>query len=473
MTEQGKHQLHGQLWKVADTLRGRMDADDFRDYILGFVFLKYLSENIEAHAEDLLSTEGGMAYAALDPESPEVAAIRTECLDRLGYFLGPDQVFGVLVQKGRDGGFILDDLKDTLSAIEASATGQDSEEEFIHLFEDIDLDNTRLGRTPDDRNGLIVQVLTHLHGIDFQAGRDGGDVLGDAYEYLIGQFASGAGKKAGEFYTPAQVSRLLARLVTLGRTQIRAAYDPACGSGSLLLRIGGVEGVEVGTFHGQDLNRTTYNLARMNMLLHDIHYSRFDLRQGDTLEDPAHEGQTFDAIVANPPFSAKWKGKSNPLTATDPRFARYGRIAPASKADYAFVQHVIHHLADNGTAAVILPHGVLFRGAAEGVIREYILRDMNVLDAVIGLPPNLFFGTAIPTCVLVLKRCREQDGDVLFIDASRDFGKAGRNNTLSDAHVSRIVGTYAARQDVARYARAVPPTGFTHFERSRNRVGLT
>ncbi|MBC6404473.1 MAG: type I restriction-modification system subunit M [Rhodospirillales bacterium] len=454
MTGDEKRQLHGQLWKVADELRGRMDADDFRDYILGFVFLKYLSGKVEACARELLETEEGAEYADLVPGSEKAGIIRKECIDRLGYFIAPDRLFGVLVQRGKDGAFILDDIKETLTGIENSATGQDSEKEFIHLFEDMDLDNSRLGRTPGERNRLIARVIAHLDGIDFHMGEGRGDVLGDAYEYLIGQFASGAGKKAGEFYTPARVSTLLAKLVGHGRGKIRAAYDPACGSGSLLLRIG--QEVEVGSFHGQELNRTTYNLARMNMLLHNIHYSRFDIRQGDTLEEPAHRGQSFDAIVANPPFSAKWKGDRNPLNANDERFARYGRIAPASKADYAFVQHCVHHLADNGTAAVILPHGVLFRGAAEAAIREHIVREMNVLDAVIGLPHNLFYGTSITACVLVLKTCRERDGDILFIDASREFEKDGNKNTLTAAHVDRILATWAARQEVERYAHAAP-----------------
>ena len=453
MNEDEKRRLHSQLWKVADELRGRMDADDFRDYILGFVFLKYLSGKVEKYAAELLATEGDIAYAECDPAGEEVAAIRKDCLERLGYFLAPDQLFGVLVRRAGDGEFVLDAIKDTLTAIKDSTIGYESEEEFIHLFEDMDLDNTKLGRTADKRNALIGQVIAHLDGIDFRSGQ--GDVLGDAYEYLIGQFASGAGKKAGEFYTPARVSTLLAKLVGHGRDKIRAAYDPTCGSGSLLLRVG--QEAEVGNFYGQELNRTTYNLARMNMLLHDIHYRRFDIRQGDTLEDPRIDrDRRFDAIVANPPFSAKWKGNENPLNANDERFARYGRIAPPTKADYAFVQHMIHHLADNGTAAVILPHGVLFRGAAEGVIREYILRDLNVLDAVIGLPANLFYGTTIPVCVLVLKTCREQDGNVFFIDAGRDFEKAGKQNTLTPDHVHRIVETWAARRDVDRYARVVP-----------------
>ena len=454
MTAKDLRQLHRQLWNVADELRGRMDADDFRDYILGFVFFKYLSEKVHTYAQALLKTESGVDFKTLDLDGPEVAAIREECLNRLGYFLAPDQLFDVLVQKGGEDGFVLEDIKTALAAIENSATGQDSEDEFVHLFEDMDLDNSRLGRAPEDRNALIVRVITHLAGIDFRLEDGQADVLGDAYEYLIGQFASGAGKKAGEFYTPQQVSQLLTRIVTLNRPKLQAVYDPACGSGSLLLRIR--RQAEVGRFHGQELNRTTYNLARMNMLLHDVHYSNFDLRQGDTLEAPAHLDKKFDAIVANPPFSAKWKGDKNPLNATDDRFARYGRVAPASKADYAFVQHIIHHLADNGTAAVILPHGVLFRGAAEGVIRKHILCDLNVLDAVIGLPANLFFGTSIPTCVLVLKTCREQDGDVLFIDASKDFEKEGTKNLLTDAHIDRIVETLDARQTVERYAYVAP-----------------
>jgi len=280
--------------------------------------------------------------------------------------------------------------------------GNESEDDFNKLFEDIDLASTKLGRSPAVRNTLIAKVLAHLDQIDFQLDQVDADVLGDAYEYLIGKFASGAGKKAGEFYTPQQVSRVLAKIVTLGKTKIKSAYDPACGSGSLLLRI--AKEAQVGHFYGQELNRTTYNLARMNMILHDVHFSRFDIQQEDTLEEPQHIIERFEAVVANPPFSAKWKGANNPLNETDDRFSIYGRMAPASKADFAFVQHMIHQLADNGTAAVVLPHGVLFRGAAEGVIREYIIKEQNYLDAVIGLPPNIFYGTSIPACILVLKK---------------------------------------------------------------------
>jgi type I restriction enzyme M protein len=334
--------------------------------------------------------------------------------------------------------------------------GTDSEDDFNKLFEDLDLNSTKLGRTPEARNTLIAKVLTHLDNIDFELQAADSDVLGDAYEYLIGQFASGAGKKAGEFYTPQQVSKILAKLVTHDKQRVKNAYDPTCGSGSLLLRI--AKEVEVTDFYGQEQNRTTYNLARMNMILHDVHYSHFDIKQEDTLEHPQHLDLRFEAVVANPPFSAKWKGKNNPLNETDDRFSRYGALAPATKADFAFVQHMIYQLADNGTMAVVLPHGVLFRGAAEGKIREYLIKELNYLDAVIGLPANLFYGTSIPACILVLKKCRVHDDNILFIDASNDFEKQGNQNTLTEQHVEDIIGAYENRQNIDKYAYAAPIT---------------
>ncbi|MCI5219679.1 MAG: type I restriction-modification system subunit M, partial [Candidatus Electrothrix sp. LOE2] len=272
----------------------------------------------------------------------------------------------------------------------------------------------------------------------------------DAYEYLIAQFASGAGKKAGEFYTPQQVSKILAKIVTLDRTRIKSAYDPACGSGSLLLRI--AKEAEVGKFFGQELNRTTYNLARMNMILHDVHFSKFDIKQEDTLEFPQHLEERFDVVVANPPFSAKWKGKDNPLNETDDRFSQYGALAPATKADFAFILHMLYQLNDSGTMAVVLPHGVLFRGAAEGKIRQYIIQEQNCLDAVIGLPANLFYGTSIPACILVFKRCRVHDENILFIDASQDFEKVGNQNALADEHVEKIIAAFQRRENIDKYA---------------------
>lgn len=454
MTEEQKKKLEQQLWNIANELRGKMDADEFRDYILGFIFYKYLSEKQYLYANDLLSTEAVTDYTLIT-DAEDIDAIRDESLNKLGYFLEPQQLFSAISKKGNadtagESNFILEELQSILNAIEQSTMGTDSEDDFNDLFYDLDLSSNKLGKTPNARNELIAKVLAHLDKIDFELGKTNSDVLGDAYEYLIGQFASGAGKKAGEFYTPQQVSKILAKIVAHGKTQLKSAYDPACGSGSLLLRI--AKEADVASFFGQELNRTTYNLARMNMILHDIHFSRFDIRQDDTLVEPYHLNERFEAVVANPPFSAKWKGKDNPLNETDDRFSQYGALAPTSKADFAFVQHMIHQLADNGTAALVLPHGVLFRGAAEAKIREYIIKEQNYLDAVIGLPANLFYGTSIPACILVLKKCREHNEDIMFIDASNEFEKVGNQNALADDHVGKILATYEKREAVEKYA---------------------
>ena len=316
----------------------------------------------------------------------------------------------------------------------------------------MDLNSTKIGRTVAARNAVIVQILNHLNKIDFKLGDLESDVLGDAYEYLIGKFAAGAGKSAGEFYTPQQVSKILAKLVTTGKTKIKSVYDPTCGSGSLLLRV--AKEAEITEFYGQELNRTTYNLARMNMILHDVHYRDFSIQQEDTLENPQHENLRFEAIVANPPFSAHWKGDDNPLNSNDARFSQFGRLAPKTKADFAFMQHMLFQLADNGIMASVFPHGVLFRGGAEGVIREYMIKDMNVLDAVIGLPANIFYGTSIPTCIVVLKKCREQNDNVVFIDASGadHFIKLGNQNELREEDVEAIIETYRTRETKDKYS---------------------
>jgi len=317
----------------------------------------------------------------------------------------------------------------------------------------MDLNSTKLGKTPDARNAIIAKVLTHLDKIDFKLDHTELDVLGDAYEYLIGQFASGAGKKAGEFYTPQQVSTILAMIVTTGKTKLKSAYDPTSGSGSLLLRIAR-QVKEVSNFYGQEMNRTTYNLCRMNMILHGVHYRKFDIKQEDTLEHPQHMGMTFEAIVANPPFSAQWS--ANPLFTSDDRFSQYGRLAPGSKADFAFVQHMIYHLADNGTMAIVLPHGALFRGGAEQHIRRYLIENKNFLDAVIGLPANIFYGTSIPTCILVFKKCRENPNDILFIDASNDFEKVKTQNVLRKVDIDKIITHYRNRTGLEKYSKIIP-----------------
>ena len=463
MTEEQKQALERQLWNIANDLRGKMDADEFKDYILGFIFYKYLSERQYALANELLETEEVKDYYKVT-DAEDIAAIKDESLERLGYFLAPGETFSAVVAKGQGAAeeqdtHIISDLKTIFKNIEASANQTDSADDFNNLFEDLNLDSSKLGREVNDRNELIVKIMASLNRIDFGPEEANADILGDAYEYLIGQFAAGAGKKAGEFYTPQQVSKILARIVTLDRERIRNAYDPACGSGSLLLRIekearrnardGDDALIEL---YGQELNRTTYNLARMNMILHGVHFDRFDIRQEDTLEKPQHREMRFEALVANPPFSAKWKGDNNPLHADDERFSKYGKLAPKSKADFAFVQHMIYQVADNGAMAVVLPHGVLFRGAAEGTIRRYIIEELNYLDAVIGLPANLFYGTTIPACILVLKKCRKQDDNILFIDASQHFEKAGNQNTLTDEHVDRIIETYGKRENIDKYA---------------------
>lgn len=454
MTEEQKQRLETQLWNIANELRGKMGADEFRDYILGFIFYKYLSEKQHIYADHLLETESVKDYVDVADEEL-IAAIREDSLIKLGYFLRPNELFEAITKRGNadvegQSNFILEDLQAILNGIEQSTMGTDSEDDFNQLFEDLDLSSTKLGRLVEARNSLISKVLSHLDKIDFALEDANSDVLGDAYEYLIAKFASGAGKKAGEFYTPQQVSKILARIVTLDKSRIKSAYDPACGSGSLLLRIG--READVGEFFGQELNRTTYNLARMNMILHDVHFNRFDIRQEDTLEHPQHLDERFDVVVANPPFSARWKGKDNPLNETDDRFSQYGALAPTSKADFAFVQHMIYQLNDSGTMAVVLPHGVLFRGASEGKIRQYIIKDQNYLDAVIGLPANLFYGTSIPACILIFKKCRVHDDNILFINASAHFDKVGNQNALSDAHVAKIVETYVARENIDKYA---------------------
>lgn len=460
MSEDQKKQLEQQLWNIANTLRGKMNADEFRDYILGFIFYKYLSERMHRYANEILAQDG-ITYEQIDEHKPEgqqiLQAVKEESLLKLGYFLKPSELFSFIAAKGNNtleeesSNFILDDLARILRNIEQSTMGTESQDDFDNLFEDLDLTSTKLGRTEKEKNALISKVLAHLNKINFQLDDAKGDVLGDAYEYLIGQFASGAGKKAGEFYTPQQVSAILARIVTLGKTRLKSVYDPTCGSGSLLLRVAR-HLTDVGAFYGQELNRTTYNLARMNMILHGVHYKKFSIKQEDTLEKPQHMGMKFEAIVSNPPFSAKWSAAG--LHMSDDRFSQYGKLAPASKADYAFIQHMIAHLDDNGTMAMVAPHGVLFRGAAEGHIRRYLIEEKNYLDAVIGLPANIFYGTSIPTCILIFKTCRENPKDVFFIDASNEFEKAGNQNYLTDAQVDTIVQTYAARTNKEKYAKA-------------------
>lgn len=453
MTKQAEQQaqLHKQLWAIANDLRGNMDASEFKNYILGIIFYRYLSENLEYIIHKDYLAEDEMTYEeAWKKEDYKKVLIEqlTENSD-IGYLIEPEYLFSKMVSLIGVGQFDISVLSKAINQLGESTIGHSSQEDFEGLFDDMDLNSSRLGRGEKERSTLISKIILKIKDIDFMHEDSEIDVLGDAYEYMIGQFAANAGKKAGEFYTPQAVSEILARIVTLGKKEIRDVYDPTCGSGSLLLRI--AKYAKVGKYYGQEKIQTTYNLARMNMLLHKVRFNRFDIYQGDTITNPAerHRELKFEAVVANPPYSAKWDSDAKFLE--DERFSAYGRLAPKSKADYAFVQHMIHHLDDHGTMAVVLPHGVLFRGAAEEVIRTYIIKDKNYLDAVIGLPSNIFFGTPIPTTILVFKKCKT-DTDVLFIDASKDFKKEKNQNVLHPEHIEKILDTYQQKVAIDKYS---------------------
>ena len=439
--------LQTKLWDIANDLRGSMDASEFKNYILGLIFYRYLSENLESKADKLLE-EDNMTYEEAWKDEEYQEALKEELISDIGYFIEPKYLFDNLLKDIEKGDFDIEVLEEAINNITESTLGQESEEDFDHLFEDMDLKSTKLGKDVKSRSALIAKVMGTISQIGFRFDDSEIDILGDAYEYLIGQFAANAGKKAGEFYTPQQVSKILAKIVTMGKTDLKNVYDPTCGSGSLLLRV--AREAKVRMFYGQEKTSTTYNLARMNMLLHGVKYTDFDIKNDDTLEHPQHMGMKFSAIVANPPYSANWSADNKFLD--DERFSAYGKLAPKSKADFAFIQHMIYQLDDNGTMAVVLPHGVLFRGAAEGVIRKYLIEQRNVLDAIIGLPANIFFGTSIPTVILVFKKNRANADNILFIDASNEFEKGKNQNLLRDCDVDKIIETYKNRETIDKYS---------------------
>ncbi len=453
MSEELQQKLRTQLWAVANNLRGNMSANEFMYFSLGFIFYKYLSEKIEKYANQALENDEitfKQLWESQEEEAVELQdEVKKQCLENIGYFVEPQFLFTSIIDGINRKENILPQLERSLKRIEDSTLGQESEEDFGGLFSDIDLASPKLGKTADDKNNLISSVLTALNGIDFGADEAAQiDILGDAYEYMISQFAAGAGKKAGEFYTPQEVSRILAEIVTLGHARLRNVYDPTCGSGSLLIRAANIgNAVEI---FGQEKNPTTYNLARMNMLLHGIKFSNFKIENGDTLEADAFGERQFDAVVANPPFSAEWSAadKFN----NDDRFSKAGRLAPRKTADYAFILHMIYHLNDGGTMACVAPHGVLFRGNAEGAIRRFLIENKNYVDAIIGLPANIFYGTSIPTCIIVMKKCRKEDDNILFIDASKEFEKVKTQNKLREEHIRKIVETYRDRKEIEKYS---------------------
>ena len=460
MSEELQQKLRDQLWEVANKLRGNMSASDFMYFTLGFIFYKYLSEKIEKHANDAL-VDDEVTFKELwamekDEDIEELQeVVKTECLENIGYFIEPNFLFSSVIESIKKKENILPMLERSLKRIEDSTLGQDSEEDFGGLFSDIDLASPKLGKTADDKNSLVSNVLLALDDIDFgvEASQEI-DILGDAYEYMISQFAAGAGKKAGEFYTPQEVSRILAEIVTIGHARLRNVYDPTCGSGSLLLRAASIG--HANEIFGQEKNPTTYNLARMNMFLHNINYDKFNIALGNTLIDPQFgDDKPFDAIVSNPPYSVNWIGSDDPTLINDDRFAPAGVLAPKSKADFAFVLHALYYLSSKGRAAIVCFPGIFYRGGAEQKIRKYLV-DGNYVETIISLPSNLFYGTSIAVNILVLSK-HKSDTKIQFIDASGEsfFTKETNNNILEDRHIDRIIAIFDKKEDVDYIAKSV------------------
>lgn len=442
---------------MANDLRGSVDGWDFKSYVLGMLFYRFISENLAEYLNRQEREAGSpdFNYAELSDEQAEFG--RESIVAEKGFFILPSELF-VNIRATAQGN---ENLNETLEAvfknIEGSAVGTDSEDDLKGLFDDLDVNSTRLGSTVAKRNATLVKLLEAIGDLPLGDFADNTiDIFGDAYEYLMGMYASSAGKSGGEYYTPQEVSELLARITVVGKTSVNKVYDPAVGSGSLLLKFDkvlGKDGVRQGYF-GQEINLTTYNLARINMFLHNINYEKFDIALGDTLTEPAHwDDEPFEAIVSNPPYSIKWEGDANPLLINDPRFAPAGVLAPKSKADLAFTMHILSWLAINGTAAIVEFPGVLYRGGAEKKIRKYLI-DNNYVDAVIQLPPDLFFGTSIGTCIIVLKKSKT-DSSVLFIDGSAEFTRSGNKNKLTEENQAKILDTFAGREEIEYFSRIV------------------
>ena len=444
-------ELETKLWAMANNLRGTMEAYEFKNYILGMIFYYYLSKREEDYMVNLLKDDGLTFEEAWGNEEYKEAVVE-EALRDLGYLIEPQYLFHNMVRMVENNNFDIEFLQAAINSIMESTMGADSQEDFENLFDDMQLDSTKLGRTVKDRSAVMGRIIATLADIGIDMEDTKIDVLGNAYEYLIGQFAATAGKKAGEFYTPAGPAELLCRLACDGLTDVKEACDPTCGSGSLLLRLQNYANVRM--FYGQELTAQTYNLARMNMILRGVPYRNFQIFNGDTLVNDNFEGHKFRVQVANPPYSAKL---ANPTAmADDPRYNEYGKLVPASKADFAFVQHMVYHMDDDGRIAVLLPLGILFRSGAEETIRRYLIERLNVIDAVIGLAPNLFFGTSIPVCVLVLKKNRNGNtNNILFVDATEEFKAGKAQNTLLPEHIDRIVSAYKERKDIPDFSKVV------------------
>lgn len=451
LEQQQRKELHNKLWKMANSLRGNMDANEFKDYILGLIFYRYVCEHEESEFKDKLHATIEEVYKEAPENCKELAIANLG----LGYFIEPQHLFKNLVKEISTGNFELEMLSNAFKGYSDSTKGQISEDQLAGLFNDVNLTSDKLGKTYKEKGELIGKLISAIDEIDFNFMDSKIDLLGDAYEYLIGQFAASAGKKAGEFYTPQQVSRLLSLLVTNDLTDVKYISDPTCGSGSLLIQVAEKLREKNGKYihiYGQELNTTTCNLARMNLLVHNVNFNKFTIHQGDTLKSPSDEQKEYgkmDIVVANPPFSANWD--PNSTMEKDDRFSAAGKLAPKSYADYAFVQHMINSLSATGRMAVVLPHGPLFRGGAESIIRKYLVDTRNYLDTVIGLPANLFYGTSIPACICVFKKDKK-DRNVYFIDASKDFEKGKNQNLLRNEDIEKIINAYTTKDEIEKYA---------------------
>lgn len=459
--EQERAELHRTIWAIANDLRGSVDGWDFKNYILGFLFYRFISEDLTAHlnaTEEEAGNEGfNYATDVTDEEIDE--EIRKQTIEEKGYFIYPSELFQNVATNAEGN----EDLNITLAKIfkniEGSAIGTESEQDMKGLFSDIDVNSPKLGATTAKRNELLCKIMLNIGQMNLGGDlRDAQiDAFGDAYEFLMTMYASNAGKSGGEFFTPQEVAELLARIACDGKNRITKVYDPACGSGSLLLKFAKVLGQDKAkqvSFFGQELNITTYNLCRINMFLHHVPFNQFDIQLGDTLIEPKHLGEIpFDAIVSNPPYSTRWAGDDNPLLINDDRYSPAGVLAPKTKADLAFTMHILYNLSTSGTAAIVEFPGVLYRGGAEQKIRQYLIEN-NYVDSVIQLPNNLFFGVGIATCIIVLKKSKA-DNSVLFIDASGDFVKDGNKNKLTDNNIDAIFAEYHNREDVQHKTKLV------------------
>ena len=442
-------ELYKIIWNIANDLRGSVDGWDFKNYVLGMLFYRYISENLSSYINkgEWESGDKFFDYAQLSDSDAEEA--REDIVVEKGFFILPSQLFENVRKRAPLDENLNETLEKVFSSIEASSQGTDSEDNFKGLFGDFDVNSNKLGATVAKRNEKLVKLLDSVAEMNLGDYEDNTiDAFGDAYEYLMGMYAANAGKSGGEYFTPQEVSELLTRIAILGKTEVNKVYDPACGSGSLLLntaKILGADNVRNG-FYGQEINITTYNLCRINMFLHNIGYDKFNIALGDTLEDPQHwDDEPFDVIVSNPPYSIKWAGEDNPVLINDPRFSVAGVLAPKSKADLAFVLHSLSWLAPDGVASIVCFPGLLYRGGAEQKIRKYLV-DNNYIDCIIQLPSNLFFGTSIATCIMVLKK-NKKSNDVLFLDASKECIKVTNNNKLTDENIFNIIKLYEERID--------------------------